>query len=109
MMHSNSILDWAIIGGGIHGTYLANALIRHRITSRSDLRIIDPNDEPLAEWKRVTSNVGMKYLRSPKVHNLDVDPLSLKHYAGATSCKSDDLYFPTIVRRYVCSMNMPTV
>lgn len=94
MMHSNSILDWVIIGGGIHGTYLANALIRHRITSRSDLRIIDPNDEPLAEWKRVTSNVGMKYLRSPKVHNLDVDPLSLKHYFRCIECSSDEFLFP---------------
>lgn len=94
MMYTDSIMDWAIIGGGIHGTYLANALIRHRITNRSDLRILDPNDEPLAEWKRVTSNVGMKYLRSPKVHNLDVDPLSLKHYFRCNECKSDEFMFP---------------
>ncbi|MDR9366663.1 MAG: FAD/NAD(P)-binding protein [Balneolaceae bacterium] len=94
MMHRDSILDWAIIGGGIHGIFLANALIRHRIANRSDLCILDPNDEPLAEWKRVTTNVGMNYLRSPKVHNLDVDPLSLKHYFRCNECTSDEFMFP---------------
>ncbi|NBC66260.1 MAG: NAD(P)-binding domain-containing protein [Bacteroidetes bacterium] len=94
MKHRDSILDWAIIGGGVHGTFLANALIRHRIANRSDLRILDPNDEPLSEWKRVTTNVGMNYLRSPKVHNLDVDPLSLKHYFRCNECTSDEFMFP---------------
>lgn len=94
MINRESILNWAIIGGGIHGTYLANALIRHRVTRRSDLRIIDPNDQPLAEWKRVTENVGMEYLRSPKVHNLDTDPLSLKHFARCRQCSDDDFIFP---------------
>lgn len=94
MINRNSILDWAIIGGGIHGTYLANVLVRHRVTRRSDLRIIDPNDEPLAEWKRVTANVGMEYLRSPKVHHLDLEPFSLKHYAHYKKCSGDDFMFP---------------
>jgi len=94
MIHHDSILDWAIIGGGIHGTYLANALIRHRVARRGDLRIIDPNDKPLAEWKRVTFNVGMEYLRSPKVHNIDTDPLSLKQFARCRKCSNDDFIFP---------------
>ena len=94
MSYRDSILDWAIIGGGIHGTYLANALVRNRVTRRSDLRIIDPKDEPLAEWKRVTENVGMEYLRSPKVHHLDTDPLSLKHFARCREYTDDDFIFP---------------
>ncbi len=94
MNHRDSILDWAIIGGGIHGAYLANALIRHRLTRRSDLRIIDPNDEPLAEWKRVTANVGMEYLRSPKVHHLDFESFSLKHYAHCREYSDDAFIFP---------------
>jgi len=94
MIHRDSILDWAIIGGGIHGAYLANALIRHRVTRKSDLRIIDPNEQPLAEWKRVTANVGMDYLRSPKVHHLDADPLSLKHFARCRECSNDAFISP---------------
>lgn len=94
LTHRESVIDWAIIGGGIHGTFLANALIRQRITDRSGLRILDPNNEPLAEWKRVTTNVGMKYLRSPKVHHLDVDPLSLKHYFRCNECQGDEFIFP---------------
>jgi hypothetical protein len=94
MSHRDSILDWIIVGGGIHGTYLANALIRHRITSRNDLRIIDPNDEPLADWKRVTANIGMEYLRSPKVHHLDLEPFSLKHFARCSDCEGDYFISP---------------
>ncbi|WP_158551608.1 FAD/NAD(P)-binding protein [Rhodohalobacter sp. SW132] len=81
MINRDSILDWAIIGGGIHGTYLANTLIRQRVAGRSDLRVIDPHGKPLHQWKKVTASVGMEYLRSPKVHHLDLEPFSLKHYA----------------------------
>jgi len=85
----DSTLEWLVIGGGIHGSYIANCLIRKRFTSRSDLRVLDPNGHPLARWKRVTSNTGMKYLRSPKVHNLDMEPFALKHFARCRSCDED--------------------
>jgi len=94
MICRDSTLDWAIIGGGIHGAYLTNALIRHRITKRSDLRIVDPNDEPLAEWKRITANVGMEYLRSPKVHHLDLEPFSLKHFIQCDECTENAYITP---------------
>lgn len=93
MTARNSVLEWLIIGGGVHGTYLSNALIRNRVTRRSDLRVLDPHDEPLREWKKCTGNVGMKYLRSPKVHHLDLEPFSLKHFAICQSC-DERLYIP---------------
>lgn len=89
----DSELEWLIIGGGVHGTYLSNALLRHRVTRRSDLCVLDPHEEPLREWKKCTGNVGMKYLRSPKVHHLDLEPFSLKHYAACESC-DDRSYIP---------------
>ena len=93
-MPKDSTLEWLVIGGGIHGCYLANCLIRKRFTSRSDLRILDPHGQPLAQWKRVTSNTGMEYLRSPKVHHLDMEPLALKHFARCSACDDDQFIAP---------------
>lgn len=93
MTSRNSTFDWLIIGGGVHGTYLSNALIRNRVTKRSDLCVLDPHSEPLHEWKKCTSNVGMKYLRSPRVHHMDLEPFSLKHFAKCESC-DERLYVP---------------
>lgn len=94
MTQRDSLLEWLIIGGGVHGTYLANRLIRDKRSTRSDIRIIDPNEQPLAEWKRVTANVGMEYLRSPKVHHLDTEPFSLKHFARCRECSGDFFISP---------------
>ncbi|CAN5291257.1 FAD/NAD(P)-binding protein [soil metagenome] len=91
MKCNDSTLEWMVIGGGIHGSYLTNCLIRKRFTKRSDIRVIDPHDQPLAQWKRVTANTGMKYLRSPKVHHLDMEPFALKHFARSSYCE-DDLF-----------------
>ncbi|TVQ14063.1 MAG: hypothetical protein EA364_05030 [Balneolaceae bacterium] len=82
MYRNDSILEWVIVGGGIHGICIANALIAHRYATRNDIRIIDPNPEPLAEWKRTADNVGMEFLRSPGVHHLDTEPFSLKHFSS---------------------------
>ncbi len=43
--------------------------------------VVDPHAEPLARWSHNTHNAGMLHLRSPEVHNLDVDPLALGHHA----------------------------
>jgi hypothetical protein len=94
MIKSDSILDWVIIGGGIHGTYISNALIKKRITGRDDLRVIDPHDKALFAWKKVTRNVGMEYLRSPKVHHLDLEPFSLKYYAQCSECSEKQFIAP---------------
>ncbi|TVQ05492.1 MAG: hypothetical protein EA359_03090 [Balneolaceae bacterium] len=94
MNPTDSVLDWIIVGGGIHGTYLSNALIKKRVTCRDDLRVIDPHDEALTSWKNVTRNVGMEYLRSPKVHHLDLESFSLKHYSQCSGCSERQFIAP---------------
>ena len=74
------MLDWLIIGGGIHGVHLAARLLGEAGVERDALRIIDPN-KTLERWRVRTEVTGMSHLRSPAVHHLDIDPWSLKHYA----------------------------
>lgn len=76
-------LDWVIVGGGIHGVHLAVRLIGEADVAPERVRIVDPGPALLSSWQRCTSNTGMRYLRSPAVHNLDVSPWSLLRYAGA--------------------------
>ncbi len=74
-------LDWVVVGGGIHGTYLSNFLIQGMGESLERLKVLDPNPEILSVWKRFTENVGMSSLRSAAVHHLDLASLSLKRFA----------------------------
>jgi len=75
------MLDWLIVGGGIHGTHLALYLTQRRRVPLDRLRILDPYPEPLALWEHHTANVGMTYLRSGHAHNLHYDPFSLITFA----------------------------
>ena len=75
------MLDWLIIGGGVHGTYLSHLLVNQVGVSRDNVRVLDPHDEPLAAWRRFTANSGMNYLRSPATHNIDLPILSLYRFA----------------------------
>ncbi len=79
------MLDWLIIGGGIHGTYLANLLNHLPDTDHDRIRILDPHSTLLTAWTRHTANCGMVYLRSPATHNIDRPILSLYRYAR--SCR----------------------
>ncbi|MDJ0819244.1 MAG: FAD/NAD(P)-binding protein, partial [Desulfobacterales bacterium] len=76
-----SLLHWLIIGGGIHGTFMANLLVHQLGVRRDDLRVVDPHDMLLAAWSRNTDNCGMSHLRSPAAHNIDLHALSLYRYA----------------------------
>ena len=82
-----SLLQWLIIGGGIHGTFLANLLVNQLGVDRDDLRVLDPHDTLLATWSRNTANCGMHYLRSPAAHNIDLHVLSLYRYARSPAGK----------------------
>ncbi|TFE02163.1 SidA/IucD/PvdA family monooxygenase [Jeotgalibacillus salarius] len=83
------MLEWLIAGGGIHGCTIAAHLLKQKNTSQNQLKIIDPNPEPLAEWKNRTGFIGMPYLRSPGVHHLDVKPFSLKQYGKSYGTETD--------------------
>jgi len=74
--------DWLIIGGGIHGVHIAVRLLGEANVDRSRLAIVDPNDDLLAVWRRCTGATGMKYLRSPGVHNIDIGHSSLFDFVG---------------------------
>lgn len=76
------MFDWVIIGGGIHGCTVANFLLKNGKTTREKLLIIDPHPEPMYEWRRNTEKIGMEFLRSPSVHHIDVDPMSLHNYSS---------------------------
>jgi len=43
------MIDWLIIGGGIHGTYLGNLLTGQLGVRRDDVRVLDPNHAP--NWR----------------------------------------------------------
>ncbi|MEM6455141.1 MAG: FAD/NAD(P)-binding protein [Acidobacteriota bacterium] len=75
-------VDWLIICGGIHGVHVAARLIGEAGVDPETLRIVDPADRLLARWRACTAATGMRYLRSPAVHHLDLDPWSLERWAG---------------------------
>ncbi|CAM2066661.1 FAD/NAD(P)-binding protein [Sulfidibacter corallicola] len=75
------MLNWLIVGGGIHGTYLSH-LLRHACgVPDAKIRVLDPEDGALAGWFRNTKNTGMAYLRSPMVHHIGLTPSSLKQFS----------------------------
>lgn len=76
-------LAWLIIGGGIHGVHIGARLIDTGVIAKEQLRILDPAPDLLMRWRDCTSRVGMKYLRSPSVHQLGNDPLALQRFAGS--------------------------
>ncbi len=75
------MLDWLIVGGGIHGTHLAHMLTARGRVAPDRLRVLDPHPEPLAAWDACTRNTGMPFLRSPVAHHLDIQPAALHHFA----------------------------
>ena len=83
------MLEMLIIGGGIHGVHLAHSLLQQTHMRHDDIRILDPHEELLHEWRRCTRNCGMKYLRSSSVHHLDIHPFSLRRYAALPENRKD--------------------
>jgi len=75
------MLDWLIIGGGIHGTHLSLFLTRRKGVPPDRIRVLDPHPAPLAVWERHSANTGMEFLRSSHAHNLHFDPFSLVTFA----------------------------
>ncbi|PYZ92889.1 hypothetical protein CR194_14700 [Salipaludibacillus keqinensis] len=72
--------EWVIVGGGIQGITVAIHLIEKNIAKATNIAIIDPHDQPLEKWKRMTTRIGMPYLRSPFVHHLSSSPFSLDQF-----------------------------
>jgi glycine/D-amino acid oxidase-like deaminating enzyme len=75
------MLDWLIIGGGVHGTHISRVLTQRGGVAPERLRVLDPHAEPMARWNACAHNTGMTFLRSPAAHNIDVQPADLHHFA----------------------------
>lgn len=84
--------DWLIIGGGIHGVHIAARLVGEVGVDPRRLRIIDPGDRLLDRWRACTATTGMRHLRSPSVHNLDMSPWSLRRFAGDPKSQKRGLF-----------------
>jgi cation diffusion facilitator CzcD-associated flavoprotein CzcO len=76
------MIDWLIIGGGLHGTHLSLVLTKDHGVDARRLRVLDPEPEPLANWFHQTRNTGMTHLRSPVVHHIDLEPGSLRKFSN---------------------------
>jgi glycine/D-amino acid oxidase-like deaminating enzyme len=79
------MLEWLIIGGGIHGTAHALHFIRKHRLSPAQIGILDPHPHLLGRWKHMTANVGMSHLRSPGAHHLHDDPFHLRTFTQTTA------------------------
>ena len=99
------MLDWLIIGGGIHGVHLAARLLGEAGIERDALRIIDPGTRLLERWRVRTEVTGMSHLRSPAVHHLDIDPWSLKHYATKKKTRKLGRFAPPYERPALALFN----
>ena len=75
------MLDWLVVGGGPHGVHAALRLLREAGVGFDGVRILDDEERLLARWRRSTRNTGMRYLRSPGVHHVDVSSASLSRFA----------------------------
>ena len=85
-----AMLEWLIIGGGVHGTLVSRMLLGGGGCAAHDIRVLDPWPRALHRWWECTENVGMDYLRSSLVHHLDEDPMSLERFARSHSAGPSD-------------------
>ncbi len=74
-------VDCAIVGGGIHGCYLARHLLEETTLKPSQLALIDPHDRLLASFRSKARACGMDTLRSSYVQHLGTDPFGLEAFA----------------------------
>jgi hypothetical protein len=88
------LITWLIIGGGIHGTFLSHLLVNQVGLNRNEVRVLDPHQAPLATWNRNATNCGMRYLRSPATHNIDISVLSLYRFARSPDVKEIADFIP---------------
>ena len=84
------MLECAIVGGGIHGTYLAQRLLEETAIERSELRIVDPHARLLESFRRKARACEMSSLRSTFVHHVGTEPFGLEDFAEARS-REDEL------------------
>lgn len=99
------MLEWLIIGGGIHGTHLSFVLTQRMKIPADRVRVLDPYSIPLMRWQQVTHNTGMEYLRSPLVHHLHYDQGALGVFARIHQHEPFTDFIPTYSRPSLALFN----
>jgi cation diffusion facilitator CzcD-associated flavoprotein CzcO len=99
------MLDWLILGGGIHGVHIAARLIGEAGVPPQRLRILDPGASLLERWRTCTAATGMSHLRSPSVHHLDLAASSLDRFAGTPRRRGVGLFAPPYDRPSLALFN----
>ncbi|MBC8099932.1 MAG: FAD/NAD(P)-binding protein, partial [Armatimonadetes bacterium] len=99
------MLDWLIIGGGIHGTHVSLVLTQTKRVSLDRVRVLDPYPQALARWHAVTTNTGMVYLRSPLTHHLHDDQRALGVFARIHRDAPATRFIPTYSRPSLALFN----
>ncbi len=102
------MLDWLIIGGGIHGTHLALVLTQRAGVAPHQIRILDPHATLLARWHACTANTGMRFLRSGAVHHIDLHPEALSHFARQATTSGERLFIEPYRRPALSLFNAHT-
>ena len=82
--------EYVIIGGGIHGTSLANYLLTEGEYSHQDLCLVEPHEQLLGSFETKARQCGMQTLRSTYVHHIGTEPFSLESFAEGTG-REDEL------------------
>ena len=78
-----STVGCAVVGGGIHGTHLAQRLLEDGPFDGSELVLVDPHEKLLASFRRKAVACGMESLRSTFVHHVGTEPFGLESFAEA--------------------------
>ncbi len=82
--------ECVIVGGGIHGTYLAQRLLADTRLEAADLTICDPHEKLLASFRQQAAACEMDAMRSSFVHHVGTEPFGLEDFAEATD-REDEL------------------
>ncbi|CAI48204.1 uncharacterized protein NP_0226A [Natronomonas pharaonis DSM 2160] len=94
--------EFVIVGGGVHGTYLAN-----RATAEydpEDITIVDPAPRLLSTFRQRAARCGMTELRSPFVHHLGRDPFDLETFAHSRGREAELVPTPNYPPRPTLSL-----
>ncbi|AGB36333.1 FAD/NAD(P)-binding protein [Natronococcus occultus] len=91
--------ECVIVGGGIHGTNLAQRLLEDVALEREDVRIVDPNERLLASFRRKARACEMDAMRSTFVHHVGTEPFGLENFAEARGREEELLPTPGYPRR----------
>lgn len=73
-------VEWLVVGGGIHGTYVTRELLEAGVP-RKDVAVVDSHGELLASFRQKARACGMETLRSNYVQHIGPSPFGLQQFA----------------------------